>query len=158
MTALINDTLQKQIQRGEVFFYSSNDQYFEVSEYLYFRVTTDSVANCSCLFEFLCDTIVEVRIYENPSSTTLLTNFSPVNMNRESTRLLGASTSKLSSFSGGTFIASAVTVNGALPANSPFSKEAGIILKPNEEYIYQCQNIGTGPAYFSYSIFLRENA
>lgn len=155
MTAYVNDTLQRQIERGEVFYWSDKNQFIDPDETDGYVITTGA-NSCTVLFEVLTTEVMELRVYENPSSATTASTKTLYNMNRNSANTITTTVKVLNTRTGGTEIADILTVGGTTPNNSPFSKEVGLVLKPNEDYVYEITNYSGRKTPISYNVFLRE--
>jgi len=156
MTAFINDTLAKQIERGEVNYFTFYKLDFDVLDDITIIVETGA-NNCQVTLDMQCEPTVWAQLKEGVSDTVSSAD-TVYNMRRDTASSL--STTELEVFTsaptGGTIIAQSIVTDGRLPENNPFNREAGPLLKPNTSYAYQLSNIGNEEAYLSYSFFLRE--
>lgn len=156
MSNFFNDTVAKQISRGEVFFgsmYGITDEGDDVN----LRITTGA-NNCSLSIDIQSEESLLIFLYENPTTATGGSAVLLYNMNRESSSTINTDVYTGSTLVGGTSLGSYYLVNGRLPVNTFFNKESPIILKPNEDYRLSIVNDGRAQAYWSITMFLRENA
>jgi len=157
------DTLQKQIQRGRVFWSVAVDS----NAFLPTTIGTDNLvlvavetgaAECFCKFEILCEATTGISVKEDVTSFVSLFPITTYNMKRsDTTTTMLTTVDEVSSFVGGTqiFGLSAVS-DGEFPKNSPLNLESGMLLKPSTIYVYTLQNLGVAGSQLTISVFLRE--
>ena len=159
MTTRANDTLQKQISRGEVYYANSLLLSLADADTIYAAVET-STNNCSLTLEVQTNAQLIVTVYEGLTSYSSGSTVDTYNMNREASHtLLTTIEDNVSTIVGGTVIfPPRVFLDGKAPENSPFNTESGMILAPSTKYGFKFTNDGTGNAYLGLNMFLRENA
>ena len=155
MTAFINNTLQKQILRGEIFYWSGGNFKIEQSATDGYLITTGA-SPCQVLFEVNSVGTIKLAVYENPTTASGSPAKTVYNMRRDSANTLLTTIQPLNSYTGGTDIVEAIAYNGIQPINSGFSRESGLILKASEEYVYELTNWSEGSLSLSYNVFFRE--
>ena len=155
MTVFFNDSLAEQIERGEIFYWSGGNNKIEQSATDGYLITTGA-SPCQILFEVNSVGTIKLAVYENPTTASGSTAKTAYNMRRDSANTLLTTIQPLNSYTGGTDIVEAIAYNGVQPINSGFSRESGLILKANEEYVYEITNWSEGSLSLSYNIFFRE--
>lgn len=159
MTILTSDTLQKQISRGEVFHVQNNitSNSFTSGAARGFLITTGA-SNCSMNLEVVAPVTLQVLVVENPTTATGGGSLTAYNLNRESSNTLTTTVEVLSSYSGGTSIYSTKVERGYANERAVLSGEAGVILKPNEEYVVTVQNDSLQASTLNIGALLREDS
>ena len=158
MSFIVNDTLQDQIERGEIFFSAFTNASVAEDGVIYYLITTGA-APCSVNVTFTTNATFRVDVLENPTTAVGGTSQNLYNLRRDSVNTI-ATTSKgaLSSSTGGTLLWFQFLSNGNAPVNSPLGTAGGMILKANEEYIYKFTNYDREGADISLSFIFREVA
>ena len=156
MTAFVNDSIQKQIARGEIFFVSTAWLVVPRTTIQYIGIETGA---SNCAFNLIINTnnSFTVNIKEN-MITTLGAGLTTRNMNREYSDTV-STTIKQGALAGngGTALIATYIIDGEVPINTPLNKETGLVLKPNTKYEYAFTNISEGDATVLYTIFIRED-
>ena len=149
MSYFVNDTLQKKIQRGQVFWCIAVDtNQFQVSpdgstNSISFAVETGA-NECYVNFEALAETTTGISIHEDVTSFVSTASKDIENMKRsDTTTVMNTTVDLISSWIGGTseFGLTAVP-NGKFPQNTPLNLESGPLLKPSTIYVYDLVNVG----------------
>ncbi len=147
-----NDTLQKQIQRGEVWT-GSHAVELESQEDIYYGIEVGA-RNTEFVFEVYIPAEVTVRIVEAPTLSGG-TPFPEINMERSGSYSTDVTASIDSTSSGGSFILSN-QVPELHGANVLFSGKAGFILKANTDYSYYVKNNSAQKVLHAVQWFYRE--
>lgn len=157
MTAIPGDTLQKQIERGEVFYTAGGETAISASgEYIYL-ISTGS-KETTLFFNALSNMNLDLILKSGVSTSSDGTGpISPLNMNLNSSNTLitelyatptitVAGTTKISSY----------LPNGVSVPLNPLSLEAGIILEPDTKYTLHVLNRADNDSTFWTTMFMRE--
>lgn len=156
MSFIVNDTLQDQIERGEIFFSAFTNISVAEDGVIEYLVTTD-VNPCSVNVAFTTNATYLVQVIENPTTAVGGSSQTLFNLRRDSANTIAVTgNAPLTSSSGGTLLWSQFFSNGNAPANSPLGTDAGMILKASEQYIYRFTNYDREGADISLNFTYRE--
>lgn len=131
MTALINDTLQKQIERGEVFFQSHTVQRTAQEKMCVIEIVADANFNVEYTLDLVLDGSWYVQINESASTATPTVQYIPINMNRDATNTLNAwyAFKSNQAYAASSNLTAFYVLNGKVPQNSLLNRDTGAILK-----------------------------
>ena len=155
MSVFINDTLQQQIERGEVWTQSLQ---FSLGSGLNTDIAIQPDSNrVSFLLDVFTEAQLKIEIRENITITAAGATLAPINMDRDgsystSVVMQGA----VVAYTGGTSILTATIPGGLSGSLSQFSGEAGLIVKANTDYHYEFTNQSNNKADVSISYYFRE--
>ena len=155
MSNFINDTLERQIAREEVWFGQAGTIAIDVGASDYYFVGTGS-KECQVRFELLTEATTIIQITEGISDpvTGDVTLF---NMRRTHSASIETEFAHENvSPGGGSPLWGWTAIDGKVPQNSPLNQEAGMILKANTWYEYKFLNDGVSAVTYSVNVFLRE--
>ena len=157
MSNFIKDTLQKQIERGEVFYYEFGGPITLTAtgtgstSSTHIGITT-GVNETSLLLS--ATTAAQGNIQINEDSTWaggIDADFVNMNFNSGNT-----TTTALKIAIPGTLKVQQQFIPNAIPAINPFGIEAGVILKPSTQYKVTIANTGQNTALFAVATYIRE--
>lgn len=157
MSNFINDTLQKQIERGEVF-YALKNFFLDGKEIDEILIST-STSECSLVADIMGGGgWSSYQLYEDSATSNDGTSIEAVNMNRNSSTTLATTLFYTPTISAaGTVILN----NQIFPVDirhnqDPLGTGAGIILEPSKKYRLLLSNTDGNDSAISVSMFLRE--
>ena len=155
MTSFVNDTTEKQIERGELFFAEAYSTSMASGASYSWGIETNSYP-CKVGMEIIFPETCTLWIYEGV--TTAFGADTIYNLNRNSAKTLDADWDKSMSTTavGGTTIFEVISPHGEVPMNTPFHRETGIILDDGTRYQFKIRNDGGSPADFTIYTLLRD--
>lgn len=155
MTTFSKDSLQDQIERGEIFFggYTVVAFGFGDTSVLIIETGTD---DCYLNLDIVTPVSFVASLAEGGANTHS-NSISLFNMRRSDiTTTMGATAWNAGTISGSSVIANVVAPDGRIPATNPLNRESGIALKASSAYKLSILHEGTNDAYLNVGFFLRE--
>jgi len=157
MSNFLNDTLQSQIERGEVFFDLLNF-YINAGGIFYYYISVGGTANVSLRVGLGSLSQTDLTVYTGPNdgeSTGL--SRTPVNMNfSDTTTILDISAeAQVSPTVFGTPKPSEAFQEGVPRTASPYTTESGVILTSSTENLIKVQNNGPIKSLYQLGLFFR---
>ena len=159
MSQFLNDSLSKQIERGEIFFtgqdYAVSN--FNTDDNSQIIITTGA-NECQVNISIEAGCPITFSLYEG-STHTGGSSITQYNMRRS---VAGSLSTVVKTFpatvsiAGATLLAIRYSENGTGLQLTPFNYESGIILNASTEYYYSIANSGPINSSLSVSLFLRE--
>lgn len=156
MTATVNDTRSKQIDRGELFF-NTLAAFIKPSSFLDILVTTSTPVT-SLLVEATTISDGAIELYDSPTGAAATGSVLPsVNMNFSSANTIAVTVEwQVMPSTTGTIIINEPIYRGEARLTSPLATEQGVILDASTDYLLRVKNLGPNDAPFSIALFMRE--
>lgn len=156
MTSLVNDTLARQIQRGEVFYGAlANLNTFDEGDLV--KYTIEVGAN-DCAVSF--DVSVNGTFSFVLLSGVTLSSGTPItlrNMNDASANTISVVVDHTATYTGGTTLFTSYLFNGVIPTTNPLNIPNGaFILEANTDYAIAVRNLDRDSMDIAVNFFLRE--
>lgn len=156
MTAYINDTLGKQIERGEVYTGVVSSTIGPTAGGS-IRFTIEVGANdCSFIFDVVTPVATSVNITEGLTSVAGGSTATNINLLRSSADTITTVVKTGAAIAGGSSLISYTSEDGKFPASSAINSEAGIILAANTDYSYYISNLDVVDVRYAFTWYLRE--
>lgn len=157
MSDFINDSLQKQIERGEVFYSgAAATNLFSRESSLIIAVETGA-NECFFRTEIITEATIGFSVYKDVTSFVSTSSRAVFNMKiSDTSTVMNTTVDQASSYVGGSLIYTGRGIDGRFPQNSPLNLEAGLLLKPNTIFVYELANEGAGPTAITITSLLRE--
>jgi len=156
MTAFLSDSLADQIERGELFFGFDTDFTFSEGTIKNIYTIETFSKDCSVVMDFQCRDTIFIEFLEDAAAYVGNVDSPLTNMNLASSNTILTKFGVASSVTGGTLVKSIGFIDGEAPANIPFSKDAGIILKANTKYAMKVTNLSGTELILTVSMLFRE--
>lgn len=155
MTATINDTLRKQIERGVVFYgYASNTDLADAAA-VEILIRIGSVTT-ELIFAMGAETTSIISLTEDVTVSATGSSLPLNNMNRDSAETTGATTFLGPTTSGGANKYLQYAYDGRISNISPINSENGILLKASTDYKLSITNSSGFAGSYTFNWFLRE--
>ena len=154
MSNFLNDSLSKQIERGEVFYAGIVDTSVSEDEITNWAIRCGT-RDCSLSLDMLVETTFRVSLVSGitySSGTQVTLN----NLNDASSNTIAAELKKSVSYSGGSSLWTSYLLNGKVSPTSPLSISGGTILAANTDYAIQIINRDIDIVVLNANFFLRE--
>lgn len=164
MSNFFNDTIARQIARGEVFFGTDKIDELGVDNPFGSSVSKDFIFTTGAIdtrlnFGIVTATRSSVIVYETVTTSSDGVLLSMINLNRASANTTNATMHEdptISTKSG--VIVNISMPDGELSSIAPFNTEGGMIMAASTKYLLRVFNHGTSPAAYSFSWFTRESS